>query len=271
MRRAHAADVGGDRRHLLQLAVPRRVDRLGGERERLDRQLQERRGLLVGQLPCPAPRGRPAPSARGPNSVRRARKSSSRRCRSGVKKRRSSVTSIEVNMRNGLRSSSVGVDRTERRRHDRDGRLRRLAQVVEPDREHAERGEDRPTPAAVRRGADADRAVPLGGHAVDRAEPLRRIALERGDERVHLGRHVDERRVGGDLAAVDGRHLRRERGAQLPGEHADRRRRRSRRAPGRARPCRGRSRRSRSSAPAARAGSRCRSRAPSRARPRAAW
>jgi len=40
------------------------------------------------------------------NSVRRARNASRRACNGAEKKRRSSVTSIEVNIRNGLRASS---------------------------------------------------------------------------------------------------------------------------------------------------------------------
>ena len=72
--------------------------------------------------------------------VARPRTARHRRRRSTSKKRASAVASIEVNTRNGLWSSCICVDRTEGGRHHRH-RRRRVAQIVEADRVHAERRE----------------------------------------------------------------------------------------------------------------------------------
>ena len=59
----------------------------------------------------------------------------------------------------------VCVDRPERGGHHRN-RRRRVAQVVEADRIHAERGEQVGDVGEFARAADADRAVAFGGHPV---------------------------------------------------------------------------------------------------------
>ena len=65
------------------------------------------------------------------------------------------------------------------------------------------------------RRADPDRAVPLGGHPADRAEPFGIRAVASQDVAVHRFGDLDQRRVRRHLAAVDSGHPRRECGAQF--------------------------------------------------------
>ncbi|KWX65734.1 hypothetical protein ASJ79_28135 [Mycobacterium sp. NAZ190054] len=109
----------------------------------------------------------------------------------------------------------VRVDRAERGGHHRH-RGRGLAQVVEPDRVHPERREQVGDLRQFGRRADADRAVPFGGHPSQRAEAVR-VGM-RGDVGAVDGRaDLDQRVIGGHLGAVHVRQSGGELGAQLPG------------------------------------------------------
>jgi hypothetical protein len=109
----------------------------------------------------------------------------------------------------------VCVDRPERRGHHRH-RRRRVAQVVEADRKHAECGEQVGDVGKFARAADADRAVAFGGHPVQRAEPFG-VGPGRRALAVHFAADLDERVIGRHLAAVEARQRCGEFGAQLPG------------------------------------------------------
>ena len=80
-------------------------------------------------------------------------------------------------MRNGLRASSSAA--IGRNAVDTTGTAdsRRVAQVVEADRVHAERGEDPRDLAQLGRRADPDRAVPFGGDPLDRPSRSARGAV----------------------------------------------------------------------------------------------
>ena len=110
-------------------------------------------------------------SARDRTAAAAPRNRSTRSRRSASKNRASAVASIEVNTRNGLRASSIRVDRTERGRHHRH-RGRGLAQVVVADRVHAERREEIGDLGEFAGAAHPDRAVAFGGDPLERAEPL---------------------------------------------------------------------------------------------------
>ena len=151
----------------------------------------------------------------GSNNWRAPMKRSTRSRNPGEKKRASPVASIEVNTRNGLRANCVCIDRPERR-GDHRNRRRRVAQVVEADRIHAERGEQVGDVGEFAGAADADRAVAFGGHPVQRAQPFAAGTRCRAVA-IHFAADLDERGVGGHLGAVHARQRRGEFRAQLPG------------------------------------------------------
>ncbi len=192
--RADAADVRGDGRDRLELGVPRPVDRLVRQRERRRCKLEEPHRFVGVEA---AVRDRPIGQCKQLRREQRAAGQERVQSRLQLGREEPAVVGDQHRGEHAERVSGqlVGRDGTEGRAHHRHRGPRRLAQVVPADRVHAKRPEDPRDRAKFIGCADPDRAVPLGGHALDRAEP-QRPRLRRG--RPLRRSHRRRRRAGSD-------------------------------------------------------------------------
>ena len=150
--------------------------------------------------PCSTARSARSSSSSG-NSSRAPRNVRSRRSRSASKNRRSSGHQHRGEHPERVRRQLLAVQRAERRRH-RPGSApaRRPAGRRTRTGDMPSAPKTRATWASSRGRADPDRAVPLGGHPVDAAQPLGVRALARDSTRwftswetstsVGVGRHL---------------------------------------------------------------------------------
>jgi hypothetical protein len=172
VRRPHAPDVRGDARDAGELAVPRAVHRLVRHREGRRREREEPPGpvrrqpvVLLG-LPREGEQlGREDPPV-GEVRLEAA-------LQTGVEE-----PAVRGREQGGEHPERVAgqlarLHRAEGGRHDRDRDRPGVAQVVEADGPHAHRGEHLRGLGQLPRRRQADRAVPLGGDARDRPQPLR--------------------------------------------------------------------------------------------------
>ena len=185
---------------LRQLLVPAAVDRLAGERERGYRGGHEPLGARSGSAPPSAAMRLASAISAGSNNWRAPMNRSTRSRRSGEKKRASAGRQHRGEHPERVAGQLVCVDRPERGGHHRN-RRRRVAQVVEADRIHAERGEQVGDVGEFAGAADADRAVAFGGHPVQRAKPFAAGTRCRAVA-IHFAADLDERGVGRHLGAV---------------------------------------------------------------------
>ena len=161
-----------------QLVVPAAVDRFTGQRERGDRRGDEPparsrfRAAVRRDAPGLGDQRGVEQLPRAPGTARRGRADS------GEKKRRVAGRQHRGEHPERVAGQLVCIDRPERRGYHRH-RRRRVAQVVEADRVHAERGEQVGHVGEFAGAADADRAVAFGGHPVQRAEPFASDRLPR--------------------------------------------------------------------------------------------
>ena len=107
--------------------------------------------------------------------------------------------------------------RAERGGDDRHRARARVAQVVEADGRHAHGAEDPRDLGELAGAADPDGAMPLGGHALKRPEPLGGLPVLAQEPAVDLLAYLDQGPVRGDLTGVEGGKRGGEAAAQLRG------------------------------------------------------
>ena len=196
---AHAGDVGSHCRDSGQLVVPAAVDRFLRQRERGHRGGHEPSGLRIfsaavrSDAPGLGDQGGIEQLARGDEPLDAVTQVGGEEARVGRRQHGGEHPErIAVQL--------ICVDRPEGGGYHRH-RLGSVAQVVEADRIHAERGEQVADLGEFAGAADADRAVAFGGHPLQRAEPVGG-RVDGGVLAVHLGADLDEGGVGRHLGAV---------------------------------------------------------------------
>ena len=213
------ADVGGDTRDALELAGtrPGRPARADSANDAAASS-RYRSASAADSSPCSMATSARASSSAGKSS-RAARKVRSRCLEVRVEEAPVLGDQHRGEHPERVRRQLGAVEGPEGRRDDGDRCRRRVAQVVEPARGHAQ-GTEHPGHLGQLRGrAHPDRPVPLRGDPVDAAQAFGSRALARDDALVHLLGDLDQGPVGGHLGAVQAGQAGREPGAQLGAAH----------------------------------------------------